>query len=92
MGQKVHNIFTFQVDGEKLTGTVFSSLANSEATIEDGTIKGDAIAFAITRNFGGQEIRLRYTGKVTGDEIPLTATAGDGGQGFEIKMTARREK
>ncbi len=90
-GQKVQNVFTFTVDGERLTGTVYSSLAGSEATIEEGSVKGDDVAFAITRDFGGTAVRLRYTGKVVGDEIRFTVVAGEGGQGFELQITAKRE-
>ena len=91
-GQKLRNVFTFVVDGEKLTGTVHSSLSGSEAKIEEGSVKGDNIAFALTRNFGGTDVRLRYTGKVVGDEITFTVVAGEGGQGFELRITAKRQK
>jgi len=90
-GQKGQNVFTFQVDGEKLTGTVYSSLAGSEAKIEEGQIKGDAISFAITRNMGGTEARFRYKGKVAGDEIKFVVTIGEP-DGIQIEMTAKREK
>jgi hypothetical protein len=91
-GQARTNVFTFAVSGEKLTGTVTSSMAPEPAAIEDGTIKGDEIAFGVTRNFGGNEIKLRYKGKVSGDEIPLTVTGSAGGQDFEFQITAKREK
>lgn len=89
-GQKVQNVFTFKVDGEKLTGTVYSSLADAEAKIEEGEVKGDAISFAITRNLGGTDARFRYKGKVAGDEIKFVVTIGDAG--VQIEMTAKREK
>ena len=91
-GQKAQNVFTFKVDGEKVTGTVFSSLAGNEVKIDEGQIKGDQITFAITRNFGGGDVRIRYNGKVACDEIKILAIAGDGGEGFKIEMTAKREK
>lgn len=91
-GSQMYNIFTFVVDGEKLTGTVYSSLSGADAKIEDGTIKGDELVFGVTRNIQGQDIKLRYKGKVSGDEIPITMNAGLGDQTFEIKMTAKREK
>ena len=91
-GQKAHNVFTFQVDGEKVSGSVFSSFSGTEAKIEEGQIKGDQISFAITRNFGGSDVRLRYAGKVGADDIKFVVTAVDGGDGFKIEMTARREK
>ena len=90
-GQKGQNVFTFSVDGEKLTGTVYSSLAQSDAKIEEGQVKGDAITFAITRNMGGTEARFRYKGKVTGDEIKFVVTIGEP-DGIQVEMTAKREK
>jgi hypothetical protein len=91
-GQKATNTFTFKVDGEKVTGSVHSSLSGTEAPIEDGTLKGDDLSFGLTRNFGGQEMKFRYKGKVKGDEIPLTVSGDAGGQSFEIQMNAKREK
>lgn len=91
-GQRVQNVFTFVVNGETLTGTVHSSMSGSEAKIEEGSVKGDDVAFAITRNFGGNDVRLRYTGKVVNDEINFIVVAGEGGQGFELRITAKRQK
>ena len=90
-GQKGQNVFTFKVDGEKLTGTVYSSLADADAKIEEGEVKGDAISFAITRNMGGNEARFQYKGKVAGDEIKFVVTIG-GPDGMQVEMTAKREK
>ena len=90
-GQKGQNVFTFKVDGEKLTGTVYSSLADAEAKIEDGQVKGDAISFAITRNMGGGDARFQYKGTVAGDEIKFVVTIG-GADGMQVEMTAKRQK
>jgi hypothetical protein len=91
-GTKATNTFTFKMDGEKVTGGVLSSLSGTEAPIEDGTLKGDDLSFGLTRNFGGQEMKFRYKGKVKGDEIALTVSGDAGGQTFEIQMNAKREK
>lgn len=91
-GSQGHNIFTFVVDGEKLTGTVYSSFSQADAKIEEGTVKGDDLAFAVTRNFQGTDVKLRYKGKVAGDEIAITMTVAAGDQNFELKMTAKRQK
>ena len=91
-GAKITNTFTFKVDGEKVTGTVFSSRSGTEAPIEDGTLKGDALAFTLTRTIEGNTIKLRYTGKVKGDEIAMTVAGDMGGQSFEMQLVAKREK
>jgi hypothetical protein len=87
------NVFTFEVKGEAVTGTVTSSMVPEPAKIEEGTLKGDALSFKVTRSFGGNELKLTYTGTVKGDEIPLkvAATAPDG-QAFEFDVVAKREK
>jgi hypothetical protein len=91
-GQKITNTFTFKVDGEKVTGTVFSSRSGTEAPIEDGMLKGDDLSFALTRSVEGTQMKLRYKGKVKGDEIAMTVAGDVGGQSFEMQMTVKREK
>jgi hypothetical protein len=89
---QITNTFTFKVDGEKVTGAVFSSRSGTEAPIENGTLKGDDLSFAVTRNVEGNQIKLRYTGKVKTDEIAMTVAGDVGGQSFEMQMTVKREK
>jgi hypothetical protein len=91
-GQKITNTFTFKVEGEKVTGSVHSSRSGTEAPIEDGTLKGDDLAFSLTRSVEGTQMKLRYTGKVKGDEIAMTVAGDVGGQSFEMQMTVKREK
>jgi hypothetical protein len=91
-GNSRTNVFTFEVKGETVTGTVTSSMAPEPAKIEDGTLKGDAIAFKVTRDMGGNQIKLSYTGTVKGDEMPLKVSADAGGQTFAFDIVAKREK
>lgn len=64
--------FVFKSEGEKLTGTLTNSFG--EVEISDGSIKGDAVAFKVTREFNGNKFTLKYAGKLAGDEIKLTRT------------------
>ena len=91
-GAKITNTFTFKVDGEKVTGSVHSSRSGTEAPIEDGTLKGDDLAFTLTRNIEGNQMKLRYKGKVKADEIAMTVSGDVGGQSFEMQLVAKREK
>jgi len=91
-GNSRTNVFTFEVKGETVTGSVTSSMAPEPAKIEEGTLKGDAIAFKITRDMGGNQIKLSYAGTVKGDEIPLKVSADAGGQTFDFDIVAKREK
>ncbi len=83
-GQTRSSIFTFQVDGDKLRGSVSSP--RGEASIQEGKISGDEISFVVVREFGGNEVLIRYKGRVAGDELKLTVEFGE--RSFE--MTAKR--
>jgi hypothetical protein len=81
-GQQRESTFTFAVSGETLTGTVASAMG--EAKIEEGKVSGDTITFSVTRNFQGNDVKVRYTGKVAGaDTINFTVSFGDMGS-FDI--------
>jgi hypothetical protein len=89
-GQTRTSIFTFQVSGDALTGTVAG--ARGETPISEGKISGDAISFVVVRKFQDNEFKMNYKGKVAGDEIKLTVTANFGGEERTFEMTAKREK
>lgn len=65
-----HYVYTFKVDGEKLTGTAKSDNGTSE--IQNGTVKGDDVSFVENLNYQGQQLVITYTGKISGDEIKFT--------------------
>jgi hypothetical protein len=65
-----HYVYTFKVDGEKLTGTAKSDNGTSE--IQNGTVKGDDVSFVENLDYQGQKLTITYTGKVSGDEIHFT--------------------
>jgi hypothetical protein len=74
-GQVRTTNFTFKADGDKLTGSV--SGRQGDTPITDGKISGDDISFVVVRNFGGEERKMQYKGKLSGDEIKLTVQFGD---------------
>ena len=67
----------FQVDGEKLTGTVTNMYG--EEQIAEGSVKGDNVNFVV--NAGGGQFKIRYTGKITGEDIKFHVVIGDFGEG-----------
>jgi len=89
-GQTRTNIFTFQVDGEKLAGTV--SGPRGETPISEGKVSGDQISFVVVRKFQDNEFKMNYKGQVAGDELKLTVTANFGGEERTFEMIAKREK
>jgi hypothetical protein len=68
-GTARQSTFHLKANGDKLTGKVVGQAG--EAEIEDGAVKGDDVSFRVVRNFGGNEVKLQYSGKVSGDELKL---------------------
>ena len=79
--------FVFNVNGEKLTGTVKAAEIDNEFEIVDGKVKGDTISFKIGSTSG------TYSGKVVGDEIngKVTLTGGEFGN-RTLLFTLKRAK
>jgi hypothetical protein len=77
--------FNFQVNGEKLTGTVANTYG--EEQIAEGTIKGDTISFIVLA--GGGQFKITYKGKVVGEDLKFNVTIGDMGEG---ELIAKRIK
>ena len=90
-GQTSENTFTFNVEGDKLTGTVANQ--RGENPISDGKISGDDISFTMKISAGGNDITFLYKGKVSGDEIKFTRSVqGGGGDRPPQEFTAKRAK
>jgi hypothetical protein len=96
MGRKTERVFTFQVAGEKLTGTV-TDLQVSQATFEE---KGKAPMTGTLKTQNGDPMQIT-DGKITGDSIAFaTVSQGFMGEmkteykgkiaGDEIKFTAEQ--
>ena len=75
--------FNFQVDGEKLTGTVTNTYGEEQIT--EGVVKGDEISFIIMA--GGGQFKITYKGKLDGEAIKFHVIVGDMGEG---DMVAKR--
>jgi opacity protein-like surface antigen len=88
-GQTRETTFNFTAAGEKLTGTV--SGRNGDNPIADGVVKGDDLSFSVSVNFGGNDMKLLYKGKVAGEEIKFTRTRQGGDQPGQ-EFTAKRAK
>jgi hypothetical protein len=84
-GQTRESTIVLKAEGEKLTGTVAGG-RGGDSEIKDGTIKGGDISFAVVRNFGGNEVTVKYKGKLAGDTIQFKVEAGE----RSYDMTAKR--
>jgi hypothetical protein len=73
-------VFTFKVDGEKLTGTAEGERTDgkSSVAIEQGKVTKDGIFFVEKLDFQGNDLVIEYTGKITAEnEIHFTRKVGD---------------
>jgi hypothetical protein len=73
-----------------LTGSV--SGRQGDTPIADATFKDDAIAFSVTREFNGNSITTKYTGKLDGDKITgsMELPGMNGGESRKVDWTATR--
>ncbi len=85
--------FTFKQDGTTLTGKANSEIGDRrrEAELQKGKVVGDAISFVEMLNFQGNDIRIRYTGRLSADgsEIKFTREVGDFAR---EEIVARRDR
>jgi hypothetical protein len=68
-------IYTFKIEGNKLTGHAKSE--NGDTEIQEGKADGAEISFVENLNFQGMPLRIEYKGKFAGDEIKFTRNAAD---------------
>lgn len=88
-GQVRESTFKLKAEGEKLTGTI--SGRNNDTAIDEGTVKGDEISFKVTREFNGNKMVIKYSGKVSGDTITGKSEAERDGKTNSRDWVAKRE-
>jgi hypothetical protein len=88
-GQVRETTFKLKQEGDKLTGTV--SGRNNDTAIEEAKIKGDEISFQVTREFQGNKMVIKYTGKVSGDTITGKSESERDGQSRSRDWVAKKE-
>lgn len=88
-GQVRETIFTFKQEGEKFTGTTTGR--NREQALEEVKVNGDEISFQVTREFNGNKVVTKYTGKVSGDTITGKTEFSRSGETRSREWTAKRD-
>jgi hypothetical protein len=88
-GQVRESTFKLKAEGEKLTGTV--SGRNNDTAIGEGKIKGDEVSFQVVREFNGNTMTNKYSGKLSGDTITGKSESQRDGQPQSRDWTAKRE-
>jgi hypothetical protein len=84
--------YEFKVSGSTLTGSITrAGRGGGEPTvtqIADGKVTGDTFTFSVTNNFGGNEMKIVYNGKVVGDKLELSFDMGGRGTRTTTLMKA----
>ena len=72
-------LFTFRVEGDKVTGTAEAEVMGEKHKTELKEIKlvGDDLSFTETLDFQGNALTISYKGKVSGNEIKFTRQVGE---------------
>ena len=71
--------YTLKQDGDKLTGKAAAEVRGQtrETELKEGKVEGDRITFVEMLDFGGNEIRVTYTGTIAAGELKLSRAVGD---------------
>ena len=71
--------FTLKQEGSSLAGKANLQIAGEkyESKLKDGKVNGDRVSFVEELNFQGNDLEIRYDGKVAGSEMKLTRKVGD---------------
>ena len=72
---KAETTITLVAKGSELTGTVANQMG--KFPIENGSVEGDDLFFAITVKDDGDDFRITYRGHVFGVEIQFRVEAGE---------------
>jgi enterochelin esterase-like enzyme len=72
-------LFTFQIEGDKLTGKAASEVdgRKREADLKEGKITGEQLSFIEMFQLQDNEIRISYTGTARTNEIAFIRKVGD---------------
>jgi hypothetical protein len=91
VGKQVYT-FVFQVQGEALTGTAKSTVADvatDERALDNGKVAGNTVSFSETFTYGGMPLTITYTGEAAGDD---TINFKRDVAGFTEEFVAQRQK
>jgi len=85
---------TLKTEGDKVTGKLSSpgrDGTNRDTDIADGKIKGEEISFTVVREFNGNKMTSKYSGKVGADSIKGKIETERDGQTQSRDWEAKRE-
>lgn len=86
-GNRHESTFEFQPDGELLRGKIHSR--RGAVDIADGSISGENLSFRVIRRGNGDELEVRFAGRIAADTMTLTMEYRDHDS---IQIRAQRER
>jgi len=95
-GDPVKTTLTLKKEGDKLTGKISTPGRQGgqarETEISNGTFKDGTVAFEVVREFQGNKMVTKYSGKLEGDTIKGKMEMERNGQARSVDWEAKREK
>jgi hypothetical protein len=88
-GQTRETTLKLKQEGEKLTGVVIGR-DGAETAIANGKIKDAEVSFTVTRERNGQQVTMKYQGKLSKDTIKGTTEFERDGQSRTREWEAKR--
>ena len=83
-----------KVEGDKVTGKLTAPSRDGGTTdtdIQDGKISGDTVSFSVVREFNGNKMTSKYSGKVSAEGIKGKIDIDRGGDTTTRDWEAKRE-
>ena len=94
-GEARTTTMTLKAEGEKLTGSLSRPGRQGgdpvKTEISDGKVKADEISFSVTREFNGNKMTIKYSGKVSADTIKGKTEVERNGETRSRDWEAKRE-
>lgn len=84
---------TLKTEGDKLTGKLESpgrDNKTNETAIQDGKVKDTEVTFTIVREFNGNKMTSKFSGKLEGDSIKGKTTSTRNGEDQSRDWEAKR--
>jgi enterochelin esterase-like enzyme len=72
-------VFELKQEGNSLSGKATADIGGEkhESKLKDGKIEGDTVSFVEELKFQGNDLEIRYSGKVSANEMKLTRKVGE---------------
>jgi hypothetical protein len=90
-GQVNETTLKLKAEGGKLSGA-FVGRNGNETAIDDGVLKGNEVAFSVTRERNGNKTTTKYQGVLAGDAIKGKINGNWGGEDRSFDWDAKRIK